>query len=105
MIPLRRSVRLAHACLALACGLTPAGLLSAQQTFAYYHPAAPLYPLFGQELDLNGDGQVECRFYSSGWQGSYYNTSHPALARPTCSLRPQGRVIRGAIWSDGIRAS
>jgi hypothetical protein len=61
MSRLRNSTRFAPFCLVLACRLAPAGLLSAQQTIAYYHPAAPLYPLFGQELDLNGDGQVECR--------------------------------------------
>jgi len=77
----------------------------AQGTIVYYQPAAPLYPLFGQELDLNGDGQGECRFYSSGWQGFYYNTSASGVGTAQLLVTPQGPRDSGSYllgWNPGF---
>jgi len=64
--------RIARLWLVLACGLAPASLVLAQGTIAYYHPAEPLWGYFGRELDLNGDGQTEFRFYNASYPSASY---------------------------------
>lgn len=59
-----------------ALGLAPADWASAQGTITYFQPSEPLFNpatrgLVGIELDLNGDGQADCRFLD-GSQDNYY---------------------------------
>ena len=73
---LRTSAPLAYSWLALACTLVSAGLAPGQGTIVYHQPAEPIFGLVGLTLDLNGDGQVDSRFYSASYvPASYYATN------------------------------
>jgi hypothetical protein len=69
----------------------------AQGTIAYFQPTAPLYPLLGQQFDLNGDGQMEIRFYdASYWPASYWATDASGLGSARLLVIPNGGVDGGS---------
>lgn len=77
--------------LALALGLAPVGLALAQGTIAYFRPSEPLYGLQGLQLDLNGDGQAEARFYSGSEPGAgYFGTAASGVTTSRLLVTPQG---------------
>lgn len=61
-----------HLWLVLVCGLAPVSTAMAQGTIVYYQPPQPLSPLLGSALDLNGDGQMELRFYDASYGPANY---------------------------------
>ena len=77
--------------LVLAVGLASAPSAVAQGTIAYFRPAEPLYGLQGLQLDLNGDGQAEVRFYSASEPGAgYFGTAASGVATARLLVTPQG---------------
>lgn len=85
------NVRITRVWLALTLGLVPAGLTLAQGTIVYHQPAVPLSPLIGQELDINGDGQLDVRFYDGSYSGgSFYGTAASGVGTARLLVTPQG---------------
>jgi hypothetical protein len=61
--------------LALVSALMLAVSASAQGTISYHQPSAPLAGLVGVTLDLDGNGQIDARFYSASYPpANYYAT-------------------------------
>lgn len=80
--------------LALTGWLASANRASAQGTIAYFHPNEPLFNqatlgLVGIELDLNGDGQADCRFFDGSQDNNYFATDASGVgsARLLVALR------------------
>lgn len=97
MTRLRVSIRLAHFWLALACGLVPASLATGQGTIVYHQPASPLFGLVGLTLDLNGDGQVDSRFYSASYvPASYYATGASGVGTAQLLVTPNAGLDGGS---------
>ncbi len=71
---LRRNFSFARVWLVLAFGLAPACFGFAQGTIVYMQPNEPLYTVPSRELDLNGDGQVDCRFFVNTEVNFYLST-------------------------------
>lgn len=69
---LRKTVCSLHVWLVLAGGLASASLALAQGTIAYFQPGEPVWGYLGSELDLNGDGQMEFRFYNASYPPASY---------------------------------
>ena len=93
----RISIRLAHFWLVLACGLVPASLAPGQGTIVYHQPAAPLFGLVGLTLDLNGDGQVDSRFYSASYiPASYYATGASGVGTAQLLVTPNAGLDGGS---------
>jgi len=75
----------------LALGLASAPSVLGQGTIVYHQPLMPLYPLIGQELDLNGEGQLEFRLYDgTDLGGSYFGTSASGLGLAQLLVTPRG---------------
>jgi hypothetical protein len=91
--------------LVLACGLVPANSALSQGTIVYHRPTEPLFGLVGVELDLNGDGQPECRFFSASYfEASYYATAASGVGSARLLVTPQGPYDSGSYlvgWNAG----
>ena len=93
----RISIRLMHFWLALTCGLVPASLAPGQGTIVYHQPAAPLFGLVGLALDINGDGQVDSRFYSASYvPASYYATGASGVGSAQLLVTPNAGLDGGS---------
>jgi hypothetical protein len=91
------SRRLPHFWLAVACGLLPASLAPGQGTIVYHQPAEPLFGLVGLALDINGDGQVDSRFYSASYvPASYYATGASGVGTAQLLVTPNAGLDGGS---------
>jgi hypothetical protein len=87
----RVRVTLARLWLALAFGLAPATYSLAQATIAYHQPTEPLFDLPGRQLDLNGDGHLDCQFHSAWvYQAGYWYTVASGTNSARLLVTPQG---------------
>jgi len=76
----------------------------AQRTIVYHQPPEPLFGLGGIELDLNGDGQVECRFYNGSYGGFYFATYGTGVGTAQLLVTPQGPFDSASYllgWNQG----
>lgn len=96
-----RSKGLPHVGLVLALWLAPAGLVLAEGTIAYVRPNEPLFNdatrgLRGIELDLNGDAQMDCRFFDASQGGFYFATAGAGVGTARLLVTPQGPYDLGS---------
>ncbi|MCL4790015.1 MAG: hypothetical protein KJ070_25075 [Verrucomicrobia bacterium] len=77
--------------LVLAFVQAPAGHISAQGTIIYHQPSVPISPLIGRQLDLDGDGQIDLRFYDGSYQPPLYSaTAASGVGSAKLLVTPQG---------------
>lgn len=96
MRTLRRSVGSLHVWLVLACGLAPASIALAQGTIAYFQPSEPLWGYLGREVDLNGDGRGDFRFFDASYiAGSYWATHVSGIGSTRLLVIPQTWMADG----------
>jgi len=87
--------------LMLAGWLASASRASAQGTIAYYRPNEPLFNqatrgLVGIELDLNGDGQADCRFFDGSQDNYYFATDASGVGSARLLVTLQGPYDLGS---------
>lgn len=77
--------------LMLAFWLASATFVRAQGTIIYHQPSVPLYPLIGQEVDVDGGGQVEFQLFDRTEIGaSFFGTAAQGVASARLLVIPQG---------------
>lgn len=87
--------------LTLAGWLVSANHASAQGTIAYFRPNEPLFNqatlgLVGIELDLNGDGQADCRFLDGSQNNNYFATDASGVGSARLLVALQGPYDLGS---------
>jgi hypothetical protein len=93
----RTSIPLVHSWLALVCTLVSAGLAPGQGTVVYHQPAEPIIGLVGLTLDLNGDGQLDARFYDASYfPANYYATDASGVGSARLLVTPNAGVDGGS---------
>jgi hypothetical protein len=93
---LRKSIGLARLWLVLAAGLAPACSGFAQGTIVYVQPSEPLRNVPSRELDLNGDGQIDCRFFVFSEGNFFLGTAASGVGSARLLVTPIGLYSLGS---------
>lgn len=83
--------RFLQAFLLLAAALLPPAVSHAQGTIIYHQPSMPISPLIGLQLDLDGGGRADLRFYDGSYQPPLYSaTAASGVGSARLLVTPQG---------------